>query len=182
MKPLLIPALVSLCVIFTLACGFNLDAPEPATPTVRAITREPSPARTATPRVEATAAPAALPADFDVTIQALAQALGGSNANGLFAWLSNEVSLAQRPSALSSETLTHEAALSWLAARWRSRHTVVDKQFVGHFVSIELVTDGWARIAPVQNGVIELHLHRYNAQGQGNALGGRWRVDTILYD
>jgi hypothetical protein len=70
----------------------------------------------------------------------------------------------------------------WLNAHWGGRHTVVSKQFVEHFVGIKLVTDGWARIAPVQNGVVELHLHRFNAQGQGDALGGRWRVDTILYD
>jgi hypothetical protein len=182
MKPLPILVLASLGLIFTLACRFDLSVPEPATLTVRALTSEPNPAWTITQRLEVTAAPAALPSDFDATVQSVAQALAGRGANGLSALLANEVSLAQRPGALIIETLSHDVALGWLAQRWGSRHTVAEKQFIEHFVSIELVTDGWARIAPVQQGVIELHLHRYNAQGQGDALGGRWRVDTILYE
>ena len=50
----------------------------------------------------------------------------------------------------------------------------------------KISTSAWAlpltRPQKIENGVVELHLHRYNAQGLGDPLGGRWRVDTILYE
>ena len=182
MKPYLLPVVVSLSVIFGTACDFDLALPEPTTPPVHALTREPASISRATATGAATAAPTTLPSDYDATVLVVTQALGGSNASGLAAWLATEVALAPRRSGLASETVTQAAALGWLNAHWGGNHTVLEKQFVEHFVSIELVTDGWTKIAPIENGVVELHLHRYNAQGLGDPLGGRWRMDTILYE
>lgn len=180
MERFIAPGLASWLSIFSVACDLDSVLSEPAAHTPRAALPIASP--TETPHSEVTSTPVALPADFDAILQAVTRALGGGNANGFSAWLANEVSFAPRPGVASTETLTPEVALARLNARWGGRHNIVEKQFVEHFVRIDLVTDGWAKIAPIQNGVIELHLHRCNLQGQGDRLGGRWRIATILYE
>jgi hypothetical protein len=46
---------------------------------------------------------------------------------------------------------------------------------------IEVTTSGWSIVAPMLTDRLVFHLHRYNANGQGDALNGVWHVDAILY-
>jgi hypothetical protein len=177
-----VPGLLALALLFGLARQLDSVWEEPATPPISAETRIQAPSPTTPAAKLVTVAAPRVPDDFDTTVQAVSDALRAPDAHGLSGWLAMEVSLGHRPDAAALELLKPESALTWLNVHRGGPHRVVEKQYVEHDVAIELVTDEWAKIAPIQNGIVELHLHRFNAQGSGEPLDGHWRIDTILFD
>ena len=77
--------------------------------------------------------------------------------------------------------MTRDSAANWLNQRWGKRRMVVSSDYVEHFVLIEIQTTGWMKIAPLEQGDIFFHLHRYGAQGQSDPLRGEWRLDGLFY-
>lgn len=143
-------------------------------------------ARTVTP-IRSTVSPIAppMPRSTPQTIEsAVAQVtrdLQADDAASLQALLLDQVYLAVEPDTGIGSLIERETALKWLNQRWGAQLSIVSNNYVEHFVMIEIVTQGWSAITPMQTDRLTFHLHRYNAQGLGDALNGLWRIDAILY-
>src|SRR5215212_7764755 len=115
---------------------------------------------------------------IDTAVAMLQRALQASDPGGLQSLLGNEI-------LLDGALIDRDAAGQWLAARWGPADTsrsVVGWQYVEHFVLLEVQTTGWVAVAPGQTDTITFHLHRYNAEGRGDPLTGKWRIDAIFYE
>lgn len=114
-------------------------------------------------------------------LDAVTRALAADDVASLTSLLLDQVLLAQGPAGDGGELVTRAEASAWLQARWGKQRSVTAHDYVEHFEMIEITTLGWTNLAPLGQGWINFHLHRYNAQGQGDALNGQWRIDAILY-
>ena len=146
----------------------------------------PMSARTATP-IRSTVSPIAspkprsTPQSIESAIAQVTRAFQADDATSLQALLLDQVYLAQGPDAGIGSLIGRETVLKWLNRRWAAQLSIVSNNYVEHFVMIEIVTQGWSAVAPMQTDRLTFHLHRYNAQGLGDALNGLWRIDAILY-
>lgn len=146
----------------------------------------PTIAHTATP-VRSTVSPIAspmprsTPQPIENAIAQVTRALQADGAASLQGLLLDQVYLAQEPDAGIGGLIGRETAIKWLNQRWAAQLSIVSNNSVEHFVMIEIVTQGWSTVAPMQTDRLTFHLHRYNAQGLGDALNGLWRIDAILY-
>ena len=171
---------IALCLFVFGAC---VPAPTPATsastitsaPTIIAPALRPTSAPTAAPPPPSTAQPIANALD------AVTRALKADDAAVLAPLLLDQVLLAHGPDGNSGGLVKRDDAIAWLTARWSQQRAVTSHDYIEHFVLLEITTQGWANIAPLDNSRIIFHLHRYDAQGQGDALKGQWRIDAILY-
>ncbi len=136
------------------------------------------------PRLSAspvTTLPSSTPQPTDDALDAITRALSANNESRLTSLLLDQVLLAQAPAGNVGALVTRAGASAWLKARWGEQRSVTAHDYIEHFVMLEITTQGWADLAPLEHGRIIFHLHRYNAQGQGDALNGQWRIDAILY-
>ena len=90
--------------------------------------------------------------------------------------LNDQVLLAQGPEANIGGLIDRAAAIAWLNDLWGNHRSIVSYDYVEHFVMLEVDTHGWLIIAPLQTDRLMFHLHRYDANGQGDALNGAWRM------
>ncbi|MGB8647453.1 MAG: hypothetical protein WCF84_19615 [Anaerolineae bacterium] len=118
---------------------------------------------------------------MQATTQAVMRALQANDASMLTSLLLDNLFLAQGPNGDVGDVISRADAIKWLNAHWGANRQVASSDYVEHTVMVEIDTTGWARAAPLQNGSIVFHLHRYDAQGESDGLGGDWRIDTIIY-
>jgi hypothetical protein len=162
-------------------CFFGLGACAPSTvpaapvPTIIASTLRPTSASTVTSPSPST------PQPIEDALASVGRALQADDASMLVPLLLDEVLLAREPGTASGELIGRDNAIAWLKARWGNQREVVSNEYIEHFALLEITTQGWAKVAPLDNGRIIFHLHRYDAQGRGDALDGQWRIDAILY-
>ncbi len=128
-----------------------------------------------------TTLPPGTPQPIDAALDAVTHALAADDAAPLTSLLLDQVLLALGPDGNVGGLVTRTEASAWLQARWGKQRSVSAHDYVEHFVMLEITTQGWVNLAPLEQGRINFHLHRYNAQGQGDALNGQWRIDAILY-
>jgi hypothetical protein len=152
-------------------------APTPRAPiSTRAVTRT-----LFTPTPRATLAPAATPANTATAIAAVARALQSANAQGLSPLIvDSSIWLAQGPNGEEGDAITRAAALQWLNARWSKNLKVTDSDYVEQSDTLTVGTNGWAKVAPMAQGIIAFRLHRYS-QNQTDAVNGTWQIDAVIY-
>ena len=167
-------AAIALCFLGLSACA---PSTVPATPALTIImpTLQPTPAPTVTPP------PLSTPQPVEGVLDTVRRALRVDDTSMLTPLLLDEVLLAREPDVVSGELIGRDKAIEWLKARWNSPHEVVGSEYIEHFVLLGIKTQGWQVVAPAKTGNLLFHLHRYDAQGRGDALDGRWRIDAILY-
>ncbi len=108
-------------------------------------------------------------------------ALESKDATALQLLFNDQILLAQGPESNIGGLIGQAEAIAWLNERWGSHRSIESNNYVEHFVMLEVDTQGWSIIAPMQIDRLVFHLHRYDANGRGDALNGAWRIDTILY-
>ena len=167
---------IALCCFVLCGCS---DAPSASVPaTLKPIVQQPALRPSSTLFA---ALPPSTPQPIDAALDAVTRALSANDASKLTSLLLDKVLLAQGPDGNAGELVTRAAASAWLKARWGAQRSIASHDYIEHFVMLEITTQGWANLAPLEQGRINFHLHRYNAQGQGDALNGQWRIDAILY-
>ena len=128
-----------------------------------------------------TPTPLATPQPIEAAVETVTRALQSNDATVLAPLLLDQVLLARGPDGSIGGMIKSEDAIAWLTARWGKQRSVTAREYVEHFVMLEITTQGWANVAPLEQGRIIFHLHRYNAHEQEDALNGQWRIDAILY-
>lgn len=121
------------------------------------------------------------PEDTKAAVDQISRALRAGDAQGISTLLTDPVWLTAGPLGDIGESISRGDAVSWLETRWGKKRTVVSSDYVEHFVLLEIETTGWPRVDPMQDGSIDLHLHRFNAQGEEEPVQGVWRIDAIIY-
>jgi len=167
---------VALCCLVISGCSDTSSAPVPATlkPTSLPPVLQPSASPVAT-------LPLGTPQPIDAALDAVTHALAADNAAPLTSLLLDQVLLARGPDGNVGELVTRAEASTWLQSRWGKQRRVATHDYVEHFVMLEITSQGWVNLAPLEQGRISFHMHRYNGQGQEDALNGQWRIDAILY-
>ena len=125
--------------------------------------------------------PPGTPQPIDAALDAVTHALAADDAAPLTSLLLDQVLLARGPDGNVGELVTRAEASAWLQARWGKQRSVEAHDYVEHFELLEITSQGWVNLAPLEQGRIRFHLHRYTAQEQGDALSGQWRIDAILF-
>ncbi len=125
--------------------------------------------------------PPGTPQPIDAALDAVTHAMAADDATPLTSLLLEQVLLARGPAGDGGVLVTRAEASTWLQARWGKQRSIVSHDYVEHFEMLEITSQGWANLAPLEQGRIIFHLHRYNARGQGDTLNGQWRIDAILY-
>ena len=168
------------------ACG---SAEPPLTPTPIPFTGAPSgllltptPAPTPVPPVVIrTITPRLALQTTAEAIDALKQALNAKDASGLVLLLADQVLVTSNANGEGGTILSHSDAGRWLSLRWGATRTLIRTQYVDSLVLLIVDTKDWATASPIKKGTLTFRLHRFNAQGQGDALQGFWEIDTIIY-
>ena len=153
-----------------IACSSASQSPQSTSPPVSAVTP-------IAPPIKSPIAPTLQP--IAAAVNALKFALRQNDPHLILPLLGKTVLL----EGTTSQMLSREAAFQWLAARWGTgmAHEVTTTNYVEHFVLLEVNISGWVRIGDVTSEVITFNLHRYDDNGKGDALGGRWRIDAIFF-
>ncbi len=124
--------------------------------------------------------PPATPEDVPGAVKGLESALKANDPSQLTPFLLNEVWIAQEGNEAAGESVEKDAGVAWLKAHW-GKLTIASSDYVRDSALLTLSTSGWARRAPVTQGIIILNLHRYDSSGSMDDVQGQWKIDTILY-
>ncbi len=170
-------ALLALLVLLV-ACSSN--TPPPAATPLPTDSNLPA-IVTDTPAPEMTVGPVPTPGDVDALLGTLRQAFQAGDASSLKPLMLDAVFLAQGLNADNPQTLKRDDMVRWLNGHWGSGLTISAVNYNAEFEGLEVSTQDWATAQPLNSGMLVFHFHRYNAKGEGDALSGKWMIDTILY-
>jgi hypothetical protein len=165
---------MALCFSGLSACASS-TVPATSVPTISVPTLRPTPVPTATPL------PLSTPQPIEAAVETVTRALQSNDATALAPLFGDQILVAEGPDGNIGGLVQRDDAIAWLTTRWGQQRAVESNEYIEHFVLLEITTQGWAKVAPLDNGRIIFHLHRYDAQGRGDALNGQWRIDAILY-
>jgi len=172
--------------LFGLSCVACSVAPQSSTPSATLTTAPVATPIPHPPTPQATRKPRATAQPIEAGVDALKQALRQSDPRVMLPLLGNAVLL----EGTTSRMLDRDAAFHWLAARWLAGavREVTTTDYVEHFVLLEVKTTGWARVDGATSEAVTFNLHRYDVDGQGDALDGSWppaaggwRIDAIFF-
>ncbi len=161
-------SVIALCSFVFCGCSSVSATPIVATSSPTAVQSNLQPA--ASP---AATLPPSTPQPIEDALNAVNRTLEADDVSKLASLLLEQVLLAQGPDGNAGAQITRAEASTWLKARWGKQRGVTAHDDVEHFVMLEITTQGWANVAPLEQGRIIFHLHRYNAQGQEDALNGQ---------
>ncbi len=173
---------------FTLVCLLallGLGACAPDVPDSSAAPIQPTafePVVLSNPTLEPTEPPAVIPTpqDVDSIIQTVTKALASHDAAQFAPLLLDNLWLGPVEAQDQGQSAGRDDGVKWLTAHW-GHITISSHNYVRDSALLEITTSGWAKVAPVAQGIVLFHLHRYNSGGQEDDIQGSWRIDTILY-
>ncbi len=134
----------------------------------------------AAPTAIATPLPVSTPEDVPDAVKGLESALKANDPAQLAPFMLNEVWIAQQGNEAAGESMERDASVTWLKAHW-GKVTVASSDYARDSALLTLSTSGWAKRAPLTQGIIILNLHRYDSSGSMDDVQGQWKIDTILY-
>ncbi len=162
-----------------LACEVIDSTPAPVSRPPIVLDVEPS--VTPSPTTEETIAPAPTPDDVQETVRALNRALQSGDSAQISPFLLDIVWVAGEENPGAGETLDRQAGLQWIKQHWAATITLSSAEFVRDSALLEVGSSGWAKVKPLEQGDLILHLHRYNANGHPDDIEGSWKIDSLLY-
>ncbi|MGE5139502.1 MAG: hypothetical protein ACM3JD_08585, partial [Rudaea sp.] len=114
-------------------------------------------------------------------VQAFRAAFDSNDISRISPLLIDSVFVAQDGDEAAGQSLGRDETSGWLKEHWRGKPVYAGENYVRDSGLLVLTTTGWAAGAPILEGTVLFHLHRYDAEGAMNDAGGTWKIDTILY-